>query len=540
MLSGLPTYNLHIQRWHPHKHRQVPPFTVCTYTTIPKTPRGKPIDRISSKYLDIVHVNIAFGDCISIGGYKFALVFVDQATRYNWTFGLKSLQHGNIQSAFLAFRAEAGSLARQFRCNCDEKLFGSAVQSFLHTNNFSIAASPAGRQSSNGLVESHWKIMVHMSRAYLTKNQMPRTFWYYAIKHAACMMTCMMNMIPGKYCKKLASPFMLVHRARPDPRTWLPLFLLCYFHHKKDSEASRSKSQAHTMDGIVLGRSPTSNAILVYNPRNQCFYKPDSYRLDPFCLPSSVYPSIRYDGGLFVSLHRNDVPIISEPYPPGMRILDVNPTSGLTCAGTIMAIPFDSTKSPHYLILLDDGTTRSVPAADMESLIQKPNIDTTDSSHLLPPFLPLGSKITLEKDRQYHKGFLGQSSDGIYRFSFKSHINKKNEDWGISLPNLTTTWQDLCLEGVLIPGHQTSSFQCPYHHNRSSKPAAPSPALAQSTQIVPPNCPGIMDVLLSYPCLRTSSALSCISAAGRHILSRLTPPSYLQALMSNPMGGVLT
>jgi hypothetical protein len=79
---------------------------------------------------------------------------------------------------------------------------------------------------------------------------------------------------------------MLVHGARPDPRTWLPLFLLCYFHHKKDSEASRSKSHAHTMDSIVLGRSPTSNAILVYNPRNQCFYKPDSYRLDPFCLPS--------------------------------------------------------------------------------------------------------------------------------------------------------------------------------------------------------------------------------------------------------------
>ncbi len=71
-------------------------------------------------------------------------------------------------------------------------------------------------------------------------------------------------------------------------------------------------------------------------------------------------------------------------------------------------------------------------------------------------------------------------------------------------------------------------------------PTMPFPALAQSTQIIPPERPSIMDVLLSYPCLRTSSALSCISAAGRHILSCLAPPSYLQALMSNPMGGVLT
>jgi hypothetical protein len=74
----------------------------------------------------------------------------------------------------------------------------------------------------------------------------------------------------------------------------------------------------------------------------------------------------------------------------------------------------------------------------------------------------------------------------------------------------------------------------------SSCPATSFPVLAQSTQIVPPNCSGIMDVLLSYPSLRTSSALSCISAAGCHLLSRLALPFYLQALMSNPMGGVLT
>jgi hypothetical protein len=37
------------------------------------------------------------------------------------------------------------------------------------------------------------------------------------------------------------------------PYQELPLFSVCYFHHEKDSDASRSKSQAHTMDGIVLG-----------------------------------------------------------------------------------------------------------------------------------------------------------------------------------------------------------------------------------------------------------------------------------------------
>ena len=433
------------------------PLSLGTYATIPKAPRGKAIDRLKARYLDIVHVDIAFGDCVSVGGFKFALIFVDRATRYNWTFGLKSLQHSDIQSAFLAFRDEAGSLARQFRCDCDEKLFGSAVRSFLHLNDSSIAASPAGRQSSNGLVESHWKVMVHMSRAYLTEKQMPRTFWYYAIKHSARMM----NMIPGKYGSKLASPFMLTHGTRPDPRTWLPLFSVCYFHHEKDSDASRSKSQAHTMDGILVGRSPTSNAILVYNPRNQRYYEPDSYKLDPYRVPSSVYPTIKYDGGLFVSLHRDDNPVISEPYPPGTRVLDTKSPSGPTLAGTVMDIPFDSTTSPQYLIIFDDGTSRAVPASDMPSLIPKPPPVSSDSTHLLPPFLQPGCKITYEHEGTLHKGFLGKSTDGVFRFSYKSHINKKLEDWGVPLPNLTSTWQDLCVEGTLIPGHQSSSFLRP-------------------------------------------------------------------------------
>ncbi len=126
----------------------------------------------------------------------------------------------------------------------------------------------------------------------------------------------MMNIIPGKYQNKLASPFMLIHGIRPNPRTWLPLFSVCYFHHKKDSDASRSKSQAHTMDRIVLGRSPTSNAILIYNPWNQRYYKSDSYKIDPYRVPSSVYPTIKYDGGLFISLHQERQPVHQQTVPP--------------------------------------------------------------------------------------------------------------------------------------------------------------------------------------------------------------------------------
>jgi hypothetical protein len=76
---------------------------------------------------------------------------------------------------------------------------------------------------------------------------------------------------------------------------------------------------------------------------------------------------------------------------------------------------------------------------------------------------------------------------------------------------------------------------------KASNASQPSiQALAQSPTTVPSTHLGILEVLAAYPHLRVSSTLSCISYAGRHIISKLAPPSYLQALMSDPMGGVLT
>jgi hypothetical protein len=92
---------------------------------------------------------------------------------------------------------------------------------------------------------------------------MPRTYWFFAITHVACMM----NAIPGKYGnKRLALPFLLVHGVGHDQRTWVPLFSLCFFHHEKDGDDTRTKHMAHTMDGVIIGRSPTLNALMVYNP----------------------------------------------------------------------------------------------------------------------------------------------------------------------------------------------------------------------------------------------------------------------------------
>jgi len=225
------------------------PPSLGSFATIPKSNYGSVLDRTLYRFLDAVHMDIAFGDCHSVGGFCNALILVDRATWYNWAFGLKTLSSECILSALCLFQAAAGSLAHCFYCDCNAKLFGMAISEYLINNGSKIVSAPEKRQFSNGLVESHWKVMVHMAHAYLTEKQMPCSFWFYAISHSARMM----NAIPGKLKVALASPCLLVHGVGHDECTWIPLFSLCYFHHGKDGDQNRSKHQAHTMDGIIVG-----------------------------------------------------------------------------------------------------------------------------------------------------------------------------------------------------------------------------------------------------------------------------------------------
>lgn len=205
-------------------------------------------------------------------GYRFALILVDRATRYVWVYGLKSLLADAIIAALTNFRTDAGGLAVQFWTDCDAKLLSTAVVSWLRSHGSDIASAPAGRQSSNGLVERQWRSMVAMARSYLMEQQMPRAFWLSAIQYAARMMNC----IPGKVNNELTTPFELIHHSPPDSRLWFPLFSVGYFNHTRDGSVVRSSFQAQTMEGIAVGRSDTSNAMVFYNPRTRQYYEPDS------------------------------------------------------------------------------------------------------------------------------------------------------------------------------------------------------------------------------------------------------------------------
>ena len=118
----------------------------------------------------------------------------------------------------------------------------------------------------------------------------------------------------------------------------MQLFSIGYFNHDTDNAESRSKLQAHTLDGIAVVLYDRSNYIIFYNPIMSSYYRSPAFRPDESRLPITNFPnSLRFDSGLTYFLLRNNTNPIHEPFPPGTRVSIQH--KYITTRGTIKNIP---------------------------------------------------------------------------------------------------------------------------------------------------------------------------------------------------------
>ena len=112
------------------------------------------------------------------------LLLVDRATRFTYSVGLKSLLQEDIIKAFVKFRLDMGGLPRRLYTDFDHRLLSGKTETYLNNNSCQVLGSPAGRQHQNGLVERNWQTIMNMARSVLHQRQIPRVYWYWAIRHA--------------------------------------------------------------------------------------------------------------------------------------------------------------------------------------------------------------------------------------------------------------------------------------------------------------------------------------------------------------------
>jgi hypothetical protein len=98
-------------------------YSRCNTTPIPRP----------DEYLRTVHMDIGYGDCVSIGGFRYVLLLVDRTTRFQWIYGLQTMTQENIIAALEKFHADAGGLPQKLYTDFDRKLMAGDTEKWLLT-----------------------------------------------------------------------------------------------------------------------------------------------------------------------------------------------------------------------------------------------------------------------------------------------------------------------------------------------------------------------------------------------------------------------
>jgi hypothetical protein len=150
-----------------------------------------------------------------------------------------------------------------------------------------------------------------MARAYLQEANLPRKFWFWALRMAFERM-CLIPMEVGKEedgSPTLATPFELFYKRKPDLRVLFPFGCVGYFSRETDhirdttgksKPVQRTKFQAQTLSGIALGRSAHSNAMMFWSPETSRFSVSADYKLDPDKQVQNHWPELLNDGGFIL------------------------------------------------------------------------------------------------------------------------------------------------------------------------------------------------------------------------------------------------
>ena len=184
-----------------HNPRHSTP-TIGDMVNIKRGPKGKLLERPKHK-LHTVGIDIGYGDGKSPGGFTHCLVIVNLATRHGWTYGLANTSGTSIVDALWRFFIDAGGFPCRVRCDFDKRLIQGDVGRLFKANGITIGASPPHWQSQNGAVERLWNTACEMGRSFLAEAQLPKRYWFWAVRTAIQRM----NMLP---CR---SP----HGGRSDP-----------------------------------------------------------------------------------------------------------------------------------------------------------------------------------------------------------------------------------------------------------------------------------------------------------------------------------
>jgi hypothetical protein len=150
-----------------------PQLSQADLTTIKQKNKGKPLS-LPKHILERADMDIGYGHPDSPVGFKYFLLIDDYNTRHKYIYEPGGITGADIHNALLVFFIETGGIPGKIQWDFDTKFITGSASQLLLDCGIHLQAPPGGRQSQNGLAESHWKHSVCMARALLIDLGIPK------------------------------------------------------------------------------------------------------------------------------------------------------------------------------------------------------------------------------------------------------------------------------------------------------------------------------------------------------------------------------
>jgi len=217
----------------------------------------------SSKPLELFHMDLfSPSRPMSLGGNYYALVIVDDFSRYTWTLFLESKS-----DAFSAFKKLArslqntkyiiiGSIRSDHGGEFQNEKFNKFYEKTRIVHNFSAPRTP----QQNGAMERKNRSLEELARAMLSESSLPKYFWADAISTSCYVMN---RVLIGSILKK--TPYELFNGRKPNISHLKVFGCSCFVLNNGKDNLGKFDEKAD--NDIFIGYSSNSHAYRVYTKR---------------------------------------------------------------------------------------------------------------------------------------------------------------------------------------------------------------------------------------------------------------------------------
>jgi len=217
----------------------------------------------TSKPLELLHMDI-FGPSrtMSLGGNLYALVVVDDFSRYTWTLFLHSKKEAYPEFKKLTRKLQntccsnIGAIRSDHGREFQNEKFIIFCNKLGISHNFSAPRTP----QQNGVVERENRSLEELARTIQNDSALPKCFWADVVNTACYVMNCVLIRPILK-----ETPYELLNGRKPNMSHLKDFDWKCYI--LNNDKESLGKFDAKSDKGIFLGYSLHSHAYRVYNKK---------------------------------------------------------------------------------------------------------------------------------------------------------------------------------------------------------------------------------------------------------------------------------